>query len=335
MSRWTWRVICVCLATVLMMVFGVASAYAWRYIDATGEWVYDLRDGNATIWWRAKEPSGDLVIPNELDEHVVTSIREFAFREHRDLTGITIPDSVTSIGMYPFYRCPLTYINVSPNNPVYEDIDGVLFDKQRQMLISYPGAREGAYSVPGGVLLIGELAFYECHGLTSLTIPDNVSGIGDKAFTACHNLTNVTISNSIEEIGEYAFSFCTRLTSVSLPNNLTSISDGLFFLCKSLTSVSIPDSVTSIGNRAFLECHSLTSISIPNGVTNIDDYTFANCFMLTSVSIPASVTSISPNAFEGCLGLTLSVNVSSYAEEYATDNDIPFIYISDEHWFRN
>ena len=61
---------------------------------------------------------------------------------------------------------------------------------------------------------IGEYAFYDCTGLTSITIPNSVTSIGEGTFSHCTGLTSITIPNSVTNIGEYAFSYCTGLTSI-------------------------------------------------------------------------------------------------------------------------
>ena len=101
------------------------------------------------------------------------------------------------------------------------------------------------------VTSIGEFAFYECSGLTSVTIPNSVTSIGDGAFYRCSALTSVTIPNSVTSIGDGAFSGCSGLTSVTIPNSVKSIGEDAFYGCKSLTSVTIGNSVTSIGKMAF------------------------------------------------------------------------------------
>ena len=154
------------------------------------------------------------------------------------------------------------------------------------------------------VTSIGERAFYDCSGLTSVTIPNSVTSIGYAAFANCSSLTSVTIPNSVTSIGKYAFYGCSRLTSVTIPNSVTSIGDYAFYECSGLTSVTIGNSVTSIGRAAFYDCFSLTSVTIPNSVTSIGDYAFSQCSGLTSVTIGNSVTSIGESAFEGCSGLT-------------------------------
>ena len=110
------------------------------------------------------------------------------------------------------------------------------------------------------VTSIGNDAFENCSGLTSVTIPNSVTSIGEWAFWECSGLTSVTIGNSVTSIGYGAFSWCSSLTSVTIPNSVTSIGERAFAWCSSLTSVTIGNSVTSIGNDAFYGCNGLISI---------------------------------------------------------------------------
>ncbi|MGM9819841.1 MAG: leucine-rich repeat domain-containing protein [Candidatus Onthomorpha sp.] len=158
------------------------------------------------------------------------------------------------------------------------------------------------------VTSIGDAAFSDCSGLTSVTIPNSVTSIGERAFASCSGLISVTIPNSITSIGDYAFYLCRGLTSVTIPNSVTSIADYAFWGCSGLTSVTIPNSVTSIGEWAFSYCISLTSVTIPNSVTSIGGGVFEGCSGLTSITIPNSVTSIGEWAFWGCSGLTSIVS---------------------------
>ncbi len=158
-------------------------------------------------------------------------------------------------------------------------------------------------NVTYSVTSIGDMAFVECGGLTSITIPNSVTSIGEHAFNGCSGLTSITIPNSVTSIGSWAFSYCSGLTSITIPNSVTRISDYVFSDCSSLTSVTIGSSVTSIGNYAFQNCSGLISITIPNSVTSISNDTFYECSGLTSITIGNSVTSIGNYAFQNCSGL--------------------------------
>ena len=171
--------------------------------------------------------------------------------------------------------------------------------------------------IPNSVTSIGNGTFNGCSSLTSITIPDSVTSIGYYAFWDCTGLTSITIPNSVTRIGYVAFSGCTGLTSINVAsgNNYYSGNNGVLFnkkktelirypAGKSQTSYTIPDSVTSIRGNAFAGCTGLTSIAIPNSVTSIGVWAFYGCTGLTSITIPNSVTSIGACAFCGCTGLT-------------------------------
>ena len=113
------------------------------------------------------------------------------------------------------------------------------------------------------VTSIGDQAFRNCSGLTSVTISDSVTSIGISAFQDCSGLTSVTIGNSVTRISGYAFGYCSGLTSITIPNSVTSIGWGAFSGCIGLTEITIPNSVTSIGSGAFYGCSGLTEMTIP------------------------------------------------------------------------
>lgn len=151
--------------------------------------------------------------------------------------------------------------------------------------------------------VIDNSAFYNCSGLTSVTIGNGVTSIGDNAFSGCDGLTSVTIGNGVTSIGDNAFFGCSGLTSITIPNSVTSTGYQAFHNCSSLTSVTIPDSVTTISYAAFSGCSGLTSVTIGNSVRNIGSSAFDGCSGLTSVTIPDSVTFMGDYAFDGCSGL--------------------------------
>ena len=78
---------------------------------------------------------------------------------------------------------------------------------------------------------LGDYVFYDCSGLTSLTLPSGLTEIGDAAFQYCSGLTSITLPSGVTSIGDYAFSTCSGLTSITLPSGLTEIGYAAFEEC--------------------------------------------------------------------------------------------------------
>ena len=177
--------------------------------------------------------------------------------------------------------------------------------------VSYKGRK---YAVTA----IGSYMFYNCSGLTTITIPTSVTSIGYSAFEKCENLTSITLPNTVTSIGEEAFAECLHLTTITLPNSLTAISNRMFYKCSSLTTITIPNTVTSIGEWAFAKCENLTAITLPPSVSSIGEEAFSGCVYLSSITLPNTLTSIGKRAFHNCLNiisLTIPSSVVSIGDE--------------------
>ena len=148
---------------------------------------------------------------------------------------------------------------------------------------------------------LGNYVFYDCSGLTSLTIPSSVTSIGDSAFRGCSGLTSLTIPSGVTSIGFQTFYGCSGLTSLTIPSSVTSIGNCAFSGCSGLTSLTIPSGVTSIGWCAFEGCSGLTSLTIPSGVTSIGKWAFRGCSGLTSIYVyPENLPELGYYVFNGC-----------------------------------
>jgi hypothetical protein len=186
----------------------------------------------------------------------------------------TIPNTVTSVGIYAFSGCKnLTSI-----------------------------------TIPNSVTSIGYSAFSSCNSLTSITIPNSVTSIDDKAFEGCKNLASVNFASTskVESIGKNAFYGCEKLSSITIPKSVTNIGEAAFSGCSGLTSVSFDgnSNIETIEYDTFINCKNLSSITIPNSVTSIGQWAFGNCYSLSSLTIPSSVTIIRPSAFDNCRALS-------------------------------
>ena len=138
--------------------------------------------------------------------------------------------------------------------------------------------------------------------VTYMSRTRKVTSIGDYAFLNCKGLTSVTIPNSVISIEKQAFYDCSGLTSVTIPNSVTTIGNNAFAGCSGLTSVTIPNSVTTIGNNAFAGCSGLNSIKVESENTIYDSRDNCNAIIDTkfntliagsmNTTIPNSVTTI-------------------------------------------
>lgn len=146
----------------------------------------------------------NVIIPSR-----VTSIGNSAFDGCTSLISITIPSGVTSIGETTFSNCEsLVSIEVEQENSAYSSVDGVLFNKEKDELVAFPGGRKGHYSIPNSVTSVFISAFSSCRGLTSVTIPSSVTNIGDFAFYYCDSISDIYCygSESPTLESEYGFS---------------------------------------------------------------------------------------------------------------------------------
>ena len=240
-------------------------------------------------------------------------------------TICTVPSTVTLISENAFGGCgSLTDIDVDSDNKNYCSVDGVLFSKDKRILVAFLKNKSASYTVPNYVTIIGNSAFENYSNLVSIIISTSVKVIDEWAFEDCCSLTSVTISNGVTEIRGNAFRDCVSLSSITIPNSVTSIGDKVFLKCSSLMNIMLPNSVIKIGEYAFFKCSNLKSITIPNGITMIGRYTFSFCSSLVSVKIPNTVTSISETAFCFCENLTIKCQKDSYAHKYAMKERVKF-----------
>ena len=114
------------------------------------------------------------------------SIGKYAFYNCVSLTALDIPSSVAEIGSGAIIYCnSLAAVTVSDHNEKYVSHEGVLYNKDKTVLISCPAGKSGDYIVPSGVTTISSYAFYACTKLTAITLPSSVTSIGQDAFFNC------------------------------------------------------------------------------------------------------------------------------------------------------
>ena len=238
------------------------------------------------------------------------------YLNNTEITELTIPNSVTSIGNYAFNGCT----NIT------------------------------SATIPNSVASIGDDAFNGCTGLTSVTVGNNVTSIGNTAFGGCSGLKSITLPHSVTSIGHGAFSDCSGLTSFDIPDGVIGLGQYIFSGCTSLQTISIPKSVNTIipqyqgydispftginidsqsglpmegALTAFIvdpenpiytakdgvlynknmtkliqfPCAKKDAYTIPESVIYIEDYAFYGNMVLTELNLPRNVRVIETGAF--------------------------------------
>ena len=181
------------VASISSTSFGACFILENIFVDE-GNTVYASADGilfnkdqTTLITYPAGKKNTTYIIPEG-----VTNIASCAVYNCGYLTSVTIPRSVASIGDNAFDFCyNLRDISVDEGNEAYASVDGVLFNKERTVLVTYPAGKENtAYTIPDGVTNVGRSAFWDCM-LTSIVIPESVTKIEWGAFRDCSNLKDV------------------------------------------------------------------------------------------------------------------------------------------------
>lgn len=326
---------CMCTSVAI-----IASA-AEEYTD--GYYTYIVEGEKATIKSVNIDISGDVIIPMEFNGVPVVKIDEYAFQFCENLTSIEIPDSVyiigsnafeccyslekiiipksvTSIGNMAFSFChSLTNILVDSNNASFSnDENGVLFNKNKTVLIQYPiGILNTTYIIPNSVATVGSYAFSCCSYIEKITIPSNVITISDHAFAACNYLESLELSNGVTTIGNYAFSSCEALTNVLIPQSTVLLGDYVFDGCTNLECVEILSGLTTMGDEVFCGCEKLSKVILPNSLKSIGFFIFSGCNNLTDIYYTGTEEEWNEISFDSLDEVIIRVNIH-YNTHYHT-----------------
>ncbi len=321
----------------------IPHAFEGERVTSIGEWAFGwcgdiiqvtIPEGVETIQPNAFQGCENMTLIN-LPESL-TTIGAWAFADCHRLTAIYLPGGVEHLDPEALRGCyNLAGIAVSPDNPHFRDLEGVLFDKELTALIKYPSAREGdRFDVPESVTRLADWAFDDANRLTVLYIPYSVAEISATAINACQNLTAIEVDPDNQHYtSEDGILFTAdRSTLVrypiarpgetySVPEDATSIGAWAFDGTH-LTEIYIPASVEHVGEWAFHLCFELNAITVAeenqayrseDGLLYTEDLTrLLQCpIQKTEVTLPEGVKIIEPRAFEFCslTELTLSSDV--------------------------
>ena len=219
---------------------------------------------------------------------------------------VEIPDGVTTLGEYAFYRCTgLTKITFPDS---LTTIGRDAWDGKGVFI----GCTSLAEIDLKNVTSIGKQAFYGCTGLTEIDFK-NVISIGEGAFEKCTGLTGITLPDSLTTIKQNAFGGCTGLTNIDLKNVTTFLQNFHFQSCSSLRKV-IGKKVTSTAN-SFYNC---TVTAILSNVSTIGQNTFLGARELKNVDC-RNADMIVNGSFQNCSRLSL-IDLTSRATPTTLEN---------------
>ena len=309
--------------------------------------------------------TGSITIPEIINGYYVTELGRYAFNRNSQLTSISLPQSLKIIRSCSFKGCsslnslvipegvttieeesfggcsslnsisfPNSLMSLSGSSnlehtPWYNNQpDGLIY--AGEVLYKYKGTmpEETQVNIKEGTVSISNYAFYDCNGLSSVSIPSSVQEIGISAFESCNNIKSISIADGVKTIKSYAFYGCKNLELVSFGNGLTYMGEKVFEETKwdsqlpnglvyagstvykyqgtmpANTRLTIKEGTLGIAERAFYNSTNLASIDIPNSLISIGRQAFSGCSGLLTITLPQSLKNIDAFAFKGCNKVT-------------------------------
>lgn len=322
-----------------IMVNGVKYRYYYNY--------YEIVDHAMVVSIAPNHYSGDIEIAGSINVYVDGTYRTFpvtdifqAFKNCTELTSVTIPNSVTRIGLDAFNGCSLTSITLPPNvNEVqYGSFKNCTQLKRITCTGPVPETYENAFDgVPSDMLIYVPIQYYTDYLSASPWNDYNlisesfcVENEGHMIYYQMTSSLNVSVTSSSDPNYCYTgnINIPSTVTYEGKTYSVTGVTECAFFNSSNLVSVSLPNTITDIGHQAFQGCTSLTSIVIPDYVTNIGTNAFKGCTSIASVTLGNTASNIEESAFSGCTSLSTinwtAVNVASYPAYSSTDSRHPF-----------
>ncbi|MGN1457448.1 MAG: leucine-rich repeat protein [Acutalibacteraceae bacterium] len=236
-------------------------------------------------------------IPSSVEGQTIECIGEYFLYLNDDVTTINLPSTIKYIDKSAFNSC--------------ENLETI--------------------NIPSSVEEIKTFAFSNCTALKNVNASGSYSFIDgvlykdNNSVVAVPNVSSATIPSGITDICEYSFYYNSNIKSVTLPDTIKNIGEAAFGDCNILESVNIPDGVQTLNDWTFCNCYKLKSIKIPDSVTSVGNYVFRYCHSLEKVIIPESVKTIGEKVFEGADKVKFYGYKNSYAQTYATENNIAFV----------
>lgn len=271
------------------------------------------------VWGNSVQIVGERAFSNctALTEAVLPDSVEYvarrAFQGCSGLKTVTLGKNVRAFGSYELGDDGLTFgdatpalwqclnvqsISVSPENPYFTSIDGVLYGST---VDGRDFGKTGVlFSVPAAV------------GMTELDLPDGVKAVTPYAFQYQRSVSRVRLDEGLINIGKAAFYSSSSISEIYIPSTVSHIGSSILLSAKNIKTFTIaPDNQTYSSENEFIykgdalvmQINAAGDIVVKDGVTEIGEAVFMNNAAVTSVVLPDSVTAVGNKAFNGCAGL--------------------------------
>lgn len=259
----------------------------------------------------------------------VVEIDENAFAYCENLEAVTFGKNMQFLGDGAFFGCLKLekYIVNKDNNYYYAGDDGVLMNRDKSLLISYPsGNQSEIYKIPDSVVNVEDSAFRGNTKLSQITLSESMTFVGDNLFEGCEGLTCVNISANINSIGNFAFAYCTNLERIVMSDNILKIGQNAFYETAYYNNkANWEDSTGLYIGKYFIESDSsaMGTFNIKEGTECIADKAFYNSTRITKIYMPQSVHRIGDNILGTYTDMTIKCYNNTAAYKYAVSNNIP------------
>ena len=267
-----------------------------------------------------KACTGDIVIPDTVER-----INEEAFSKNNDLTGVTIPESVTEFGAAVFAECDaLKHVELPAN-----------LKRVPETMFAFSEGLE-QIKLPDSVQEIGMGVFLECTALKSVELPDGLKTIGEGAFLSCEKLEQISFPASVETCGAQIMGGTPWLAEQREQDPFVRVNGNLIDAEGLSGSICIPADVHTVCSAAFMDCPDLTDITVPATVKVLGAGAFYNCDDLKTLAVlnpeceikePETSTeqmyevTITPQKYSGVLYGDPDSTAQKYAEAHTLQFD--------------
>ena len=315
------------------------------------------KDMSQLIYYPSNKAGDSYKVPDEVKEFSPCADNG-AFNYNQNLKSLTLNANI-NLSSWNFPRSSFAYaskleaIYVDSKNPYLTSDNGILYSKDKTILVSYPtNCSQTRYIMPDNVSAMSENAFYGAKKLKEIQLSKKleIRVYGVQFFLGCRNLENISVpesnndfytvdgvlfrrrdSDGLDNLCLISYPQNKKDSKYEVPKTVKSIERSAFEGNTNLSTVIIPDNVTEIKLCAFMDCISLSKVVLPSNLKEISYSAFRNCSSLTDIDIPSSVTTVSICAFYNCNALknvTIPFNVTEieyhaigYSDSDTSDTD--------------